>query len=134
VVAAVHGEQEYHEAWTARESVEGRSRRFAVRTAPGRPLGLRIVLTAVLGDERKVTAGVSFGIGGAPEMSRSDVKAQIDRMLGRDPHMRRPPMLAWGPLRAALESIGVASSESELIARPLEISFEASAERAVSPG
>jgi hypothetical protein len=47
--------------------------------------------------------------------------------------MRRPPVLAWKPLMVALESMGVISSESELIARPLEICFEPSAQRAFTP-
>ena len=128
-MATVYGEQQYHDS-----QIRGRDY-FVVRTPPGAlQLGVQIVLSAVLSDGRRITADNSIGINGHLNMQRSEVNELIDRMLGRDPQMRRPPVLAWKPLVAALESIGVITFESELIARPLEIRFEPSAERAVTPG
>jgi len=136
ITATVHGERTYHDALDEREGDRKQPRPFAVRTHPGaRRPGLRIVLSAVLGDGRTITADGSFGISGSSKVrSRSDVREQIDQMLGRSPQMRHPPLLAWGPLMSALQSACVASSEPELIARPLEIRYDPSSADAVAPG
>jgi hypothetical protein len=125
VVATVHSEREYHAAQSGTEAVS------VVLTPPGvLRQGLRIVLSAMLRDGGTVTAGKAFGIDGSLDISRAEVREQIDRMLGRraaaDTH--HPPILAWGPLRAALEGAGVTSSESELIETALEVRFEPSAD------
>jgi hypothetical protein len=121
LTATVHEEQQYHDSRAGRDD-------FVVRTPPGASgTGLRIVLSATLDDGRRITADNSFGMSGV--MSQGDVRAQIDMMLGRDPHAHRPRVLAWRPLIAALETAGIRSSESELIATPLEIRYEQAALR-----
>jgi hypothetical protein len=130
LVASVHEEQHYH-SYLPDDAPE---RTFEVRTPPGaKRVGLRVVLSAVMVDGRRVTAEIPLGISGSLSISRSEVNEQLDRLLGRDPRMRRPPRLAWGPIISALESIGVNSSEEELIATPLEIHFEPSADDVVAP-
>ena len=134
LTAAVHEERHYHDLRAARERDYEHGPPVDVRTPPGaQRVGLRIVLSATLDDGRRITAGTPLGIEGSLSISRSEVNEQLDRLLGRDPNLRRPPMLAWGALIAALESVGVASSESELIASPLEVRFEPSAEGVVAP-
>jgi hypothetical protein len=133
LVAFVHEEQHYHSSLSARKREDEQERPFVVRTPPGaQRVGLRVVLSAVLDDGRRAIADTPLGISGSLSISRSEVNEQLDRMLGRDPHMRHPPRLAWGPLIAALESVGVNSSEAELIASPLEVRFEPSAEGVVA--
>jgi hypothetical protein len=134
LMAFVHEEQQYHTCLSARKSNDEPERPFVVRTPPGaQRVGVRVVLSAVLDDGRTATADTPLGISGSLDISRSEVYEQLDRLLGRDPRMRRPPRLAWGPLTAALESIGVKSSEAELIATPLEVRFEPSTDDVVAP-
>jgi hypothetical protein len=133
LVASVHEEQHYHSRLSARKRND-EPEPFVVRTPPGaQRVGVRVVLSAVLDDGRRVTADTPLGISGSLSISRSEVDEQLDRLLGRDPRMRRPPRLAWGPLIAALGSIGVNSSEAELIATPLEVRFEPSTDDVVAP-
>jgi hypothetical protein len=121
IVARVYGEVEYH------ASVADDGGSFVVRTpAEAERRGVRVVLSASLSDGRAATARNAFGIEGSPDLSRAEIEEQIDRVLGRAG--RRPPRLAWGPLSAALESVGLTSSEAELIDAPLEICFAQSAE------
>jgi hypothetical protein len=126
LTATVHEEQHYHDSRAGRDD-------FVVRTPPGAlQLGLCIVLSAELDDGRGITAENSFGIVGAT--SRDDVLTQIDRMLGRKPHDHRPRVLAWRPLIVALANAGISVSESELTARPLRVSYEPAAQRALAAG
>lgn len=134
LVAFVHEEEQYHSCLSARERDDAPERPFVVRTPPDtQRVGLRVVLSAVLDDGRRVTVDTPLGISGSLSISRSEVNEQLARLLGRDPRMRRPPRLAWGPLTAALESIGVSSSEAELTATPLEVRFEPSTDDVVAP-
>lgn len=130
IVAVVYEESQYHRD----QDRNSQASRFVVRSPPSaQGLGLRVVLSAVLDDGRRITADNCFGISGL-DMSPDAVDAQINRMLGRDPHVRRPPALAWRPLIAALKSIGISRSESELIRRPLDVCYEPSAQRALMLG
>jgi hypothetical protein len=134
VEAAVHEERHYHDE-LARTDRNGAAARdgVEVRTAPdAERLGLRVVLSAVLDDGRRVTEDNCLGLGGPPTMRLSDVSELLERMLGRNPESRRPPRLAWDRLLSALESIGVTSTEPELIAAPLEIRLEPSARSVVT--
>jgi hypothetical protein len=134
LVASVHEEQHYHSCLPARKRDDAPERTFEVRTPPGvQRIGLRVVLSAVMVDGQRVTAETPLGISGSLSISRSEVNEQLDRLLGRDPRVRRPPRLAWGPMISALESIGVNSSEAELIATRMEIHFEPSADDVVAP-
>lgn len=133
VEAAVHEEQHYHDAQARRDRDEGRSPRGVVRTPVGaNRLGLRVVLSALLSDGRRVSAENSLGIGGPPRMRCSEVSELLDRMLGRDPRLHRPPRLSWDALTAALQGIGVGVTERELIAAPLQMRLEASAREALT--
>jgi hypothetical protein len=133
LVASVYEEQQYHSDKAVLRSEVAQGQPFEVRTRPGaKRVGLRVVLSAVLRDGRTAIADTPLGISGSLSISRSEVNEQIDRLLGRDPNLRRPPRLAWGPLIAALESLGVSSSEPELIASPLEVRFEPSTDDVVS--
>ena len=134
VEAAVHEERHYHDEVARRDRDEPGARdRFAVRTPPGATrLGLRVVLSAVLDDGRRVTEENCLGLSGPPTMCLSELSELLERMLGRHPAPRRPPRLAWDRLLSALASIGVTSSELELIAAPLEIRLEPSARPVVT--
>jgi hypothetical protein len=134
VEAAVHEERHYHDEVARRDRNDAAARDgFAVRTAPGaKRLGLRVVLSAVLDDGRRVTEDNCLGLGGPPTMRLSEVSELLERMLGRNPAFHRPPSLAWGRLLSALESIGVTITEPELIAAPLEIRLEPSARPVVT--
>jgi hypothetical protein len=134
VQAAVHEEGCYHDELARRDRGEAAARdRVAVRTAPGAArLGLRVVLTAVLDDGRRVTEDNCLGLGRPPTMRVSEVSELLERMLGRNPALHRPPRLAWDRLLSALESIGVTSTEPELVAAPLEIRLEPSARPVVT--
>jgi hypothetical protein len=133
VEAAVHEEQQYIDEQTRRDRDEQRGRNLVVRTPPGAMrLGLRVVLSAVLSDGRRITADNCFGIGGPPGMLRPEVDELIHRMLGRDAGVHRPPKLSWDALISALEDIGVISSEPELITTRLEIRLEPSAHQALT--
>jgi|NGEPerStandDraft_6_1074524.scaffolds.fasta_scaffold184749_1 hypothetical protein len=134
VEAAVHEERHYHDELARRDPGGAPDRDgVEVRTAPDATrLGLRVVLSAVLDDGRRVTEDNCLGLGGPPTMRLSEVSELLERMLGRNPESRRPPRLAWGRLLSALEGIGVTSSEPELIAAPLEIRLEPSARPVVT--
>lgn len=120
-MATVYGEAEYHQS---RVNDEGSS---VVRTpADGERRGVRVVLSATLDDGRTATAKNAIGIEGSPDISRAEIEEQIDRVLGRAG--RRPPRLAWASLTAALEGVGAAMSEAELIEAPLELRFDRSVE------
>jgi hypothetical protein len=53
-----------------------------------------------------------------------DIEDAINRMLGRDPELRRPPRLAWGRLIAALAAEGIRFEEEQLIELPLTVELE----------
>lgn len=126
IQAAVYEEQQYH------DEIQ-RDTAFIVRTPPGTMrLGLRVVLSAVLDDGRRVDADNSFGIAGPRKMTLHEVNELIDRMLGRDTKQHRPPRLAWPPLLSALARIDVHVFESNLIAAPFELRVEPSARRALT--
>lgn len=59
-----------------------------------------------------------------------EIEVSINRMLGRDPELHRPPRLAWGGLIDALAGTGIVVTEQELIDAPLviELSPEAKAQ------
>lgn len=134
VVAAVHEERAYHDALARVDRARPPGdERFEVRTVPGsNRVGLRVVLSAVLDDGRRVSEDSCLGIGGAATMSLEEVREQLERMLGRDPALRRPPRLAWDGLLAALQRSGVGISERELIAARLELRVEPSARSALA--
>jgi hypothetical protein len=126
LIATVYEEQQYHDSRAGRDN-------FVVRTPPDAlQIGLCIVLSAELDDGRTITADNCFGIIGT--ISQDDVSTQIDRMLGRNPHVHQPRVLAWRPLIVALANAGISVSESELIARPLDVSYEPSAQQALAAG
>jgi hypothetical protein len=52
-----------------------------------------------------------------------DIEDGINMMLGRDANLPRPPVLAWGPLRAVLSAAGFHLTDQDLIALPLRIDF-----------
>ncbi|HEY1687604.1 MAG TPA: hypothetical protein VGF95_01945 [Solirubrobacteraceae bacterium] len=120
IEAAVYGEHEYYD-----EVVPQRKRPFkgsVIRTAPGSGrIGIRVVLSAVLGNDERITEGGCLGIGGRPKMRLSEVREHLDIGLGRNPKLHSPEPLGWGPLLRALEDSGVIVSEIELIKMPLEI-------------
>ncbi|MFZ1926899.1 MAG: hypothetical protein WAU42_12235 [Solirubrobacteraceae bacterium] len=67
IEAAVHEEQQYH------DEVQGNAA-FVVRSPPGTTrLGLRIVLSAVLDDGRRIDADNPFGITGPQKMTLCEV-------------------------------------------------------------
>ena len=126
VEAAVHEEHDY-------DGERARLDRSAAQTSADTDvrdttrLGLRVVLSAVLDDGRQVSEENCVGLSGPPTMSVSEVRELLDRALGRDPDLRRPPRLAWGQLLSALKQAGVVTSDAELIAAPLELRLEPSA-------
>ena len=125
VEAAVYEEHHYD---GEREGTGGNGvgRRAEVRT------GLRVVLSAVLANGRHVTQEGCLGLTGPPKMSLAEVSELLERMLGRNPALRRPPRLAWDQLLLALTGSGVTSSEAELVAAPLQIRLEPSARSIVT--
>jgi len=129
IEAAVHEEGYYHDQLARRDGNEAAARSgVEVRTAPDTTrLGLRVVLSAALDDGGRVSEDNCLGLSGPPMMRLCEVSELLDRMLGRDPGLRRPPRLAWDQLLAALEKIGVPCAEPKLIAAPLEIRLEPSA-------
>jgi hypothetical protein len=56
---------------------------------------------------------------------RHDVEDAMNQLLGRDPEMRRPPRLSWGPLIELLAEHGKVVTEEELIAMPFVFEFPA---------
>jgi hypothetical protein len=117
-------------------------------------LDLEVELSAEIGRDERVRGKGSFGIAGprsdlgavwhryhgppltgTPEkreelLSRSyrvglpDIEDGINQMLGRDPELHRPPVLAWEPLVQALAAAGVQASEQELIDTPLTVELD----------
>ncbi len=55
----------------------------------------------------------------------------INGMLGRDPRLHRPPILAWGDLTVALHRVGMDITENALIALPLDSELDDAAEAAL---
>lgn len=92
-------------------------------------------LTALLADGRSVTSqGTDFGISLSRDMVKQPwlrrrttgsvirgIEGSINKMLGRDPKVHRPPRLAWDGLIDALTNAAVTVTENELIAAELTI-------------
>jgi hypothetical protein len=71
---------------------------------------------------RQIDADRSIGLNG--HVGLPDIEEGIDRVLGRDPALRRPPRLAWGQLIAALAANGIHVGEDELIEIPLTVELD----------
>jgi hypothetical protein len=70
----------------------------------------------------------------AYRVQRHDVEDALNRLLGRDPEMHRPPRLSWGPLIELLAEHDKVVSEEELIAMPFRFEFSAEALAALEEG
>jgi hypothetical protein len=73
-------------------------------------------------DTGRQIADGSFGLNG--HVSMPHIEEGINRMLGRDPTLHRPPRLAWKQLIAALAANEIHVSEDELIEIPLTVELD----------
>ena len=54
----------------------------------------------------------------------ADITDSINQMLGRDPDLHKPPILASGGLISALSDAGVRVTEDDLITLPLNVELD----------
>lgn len=52
-----------------------------------------------------------------------DIEDGINMMLGRDPGLQKPPVLAWTSIRTALNAVGIDLTDEDLITIPLHLEF-----------
>ena len=117
-----------------RESYPGPPERPQAFLDPARDaerLDLLVQLSAREDTGRRIDAGATIGLSG--HTSVAAVEEGIDRLLGRDPALRRPPRLAWGQLIEALAQAGIHTSEEELIALPLTLELDDEAAVRLTP-
>lgn len=85
-------------------------------------LELLVSLSARDDTGRQIDADGSFGLNG--HVGMPDIEGGINRMLGRDPTLHRPPRLAWEQLIAALAANEIHVDEDELIEIPLTVELD----------
>jgi hypothetical protein len=85
-------------------------------------LELLVRLSARDDTGRQIDADGSLGLNG--HVSMCDIEEGINRMLGRDPTLHRPPRLAWQQLIAALAANEIHVGEDELIEIPLTVELD----------
>jgi hypothetical protein len=66
------------------------------------------------------------------KVDRTDIEDSINQMLGRDPDLHRPPLLAWHDLIVALSRVDIYVTEDALITKPLTVELDAAVQTALA--
>ena len=102
--------------------------------AAGPSRGIAAITTRYAGPPLPEDSDARRRVLDAYRVQRHDVEDAINRLLGRDPEMHRPPRLSWGTLIELLAEHGRVVSEDELIAMPFVFEFPSEALAALGEG
>ena len=105
--------------------------RWAQRFESQKVLRLHIHLSLETGDGRRLATSLEPDLG-VVRAGPEEVAEAVDQLLGRDPDLHRPPRLGWGGVLARAAEAGVRVSERDLIALPLDTTWDEDSRRAAS--